>query len=366
MNQMSSLQVNLGDRSYPIHIGTHLATEVAQSVSNLLAEGRKGIVLIDQNFCDAQPEFFQKISRSLPVLKVPSGEGSKSVEQLSRVWDFLASEKIDRSGFLLAVGGGVLGDLAGFAAASFLRGITFYQIPTTLLAMVDSSVGGKTGINLNAGKNLVGAFHQPSSVWADLSLLVTLPQREFSAGMAEVIKYGMLGDRNLFSILADRETPFSPQDTDLASLIERCCAIKADVVQADERESSEGTGGRALLNLGHTFGHAIEKVAGYGSYLHGEAVAIGLVCALRLSKLMGKCASFPEDSLLNLLQSYQLPYQLQEPIHLKDLRIAMHSDKKVNRGKLRFVVMEEVGDAFCSSEPTMDQVDQVWSSVGAV
>ena len=293
MNQISSLQVNLGDRSYPIHIGTDLATEVAQSVSNLLAEGRKGTVLIDQNFCDAQPEFSQKIGLSLPTLKVPSGEGSKSVEQLCRAWDFLASEKIDRSGFLLAVGGGVVGDLGGFAAASFLRGISFYQIPTTLLAMVDSSVGGKTGINLNTGKNLVGAFHQPSCVWADLSLLVTLPQREFSAGMAEVIKYGMLGDRNLFSILADREIPFSPHDTDLASLIERCCAIKADVVQADERESSEGTGGRALLNLGHTFGHAIEKVAGYGSYLHGEAVAIGLVCALRLSKLMGNCVVFP-------------------------------------------------------------------------
>jgi len=366
MNQISSLQVNLGDRSYPIHIGADLATEVSQSVSNLLAEGRKGTILIDQNFCDAQPEFSQKISLSLPILKVPSGEESKSVEQLSRVWDFLASEKIDRSGFLLAVGGGVVGDLGGFAAASFLRGISFYQIPTTLLAMVDSSVGGKTGINLNTGKNLVGSFHQPSCVWADLSLLATLPQREFSAGMAEVKKYGMLADQDLFTTLANRETPYSPDDKDLASLIERCCAIKADVVQADERESSVGHGGRALLNLGHTFGHAIEKVAGFGSYLHGEAVAIGLVCALRLSKLMGKCSSCPEDSLLNLLQSYQLPDRLREPIQLEDLKAAMHSDKKVNRGKLRFVLMDEVGDAFCTSEPTMNLVDQVWASVGAV
>ena len=366
MNQFSSLQVNLGDRSYPIHIGTDLVSEVSGSVSKLLAEGRKGMVLVDQNFYDAQPEFSQKISLSLPMLKVPSGEGSKSVEQLSKAWDFLASEKIDRSGFLLAVGGGVVGDLGGFAAASYLRGIAFYQIPTTLLAMVDSSVGGKTGINLNAGKNLVGSFHQPSCVWADLSLLASLPQREFSAGIAEVIKYGMLADQNLFSKLVDRETPFIPQDSELANLIERCCAIKACVVQADERESNEGNGGRALLNLGHTFGHAIEKVAGFGSYLHGEAVAIGLVCALRLSKVMGKCASFPEDNLLNLLESYKLPNRLMEPLKLENLKVAMHSDKKVDRGKLRFVIMEEVGDAFCTSEPTMDQVNQVWDSVGAV
>src|SRR6056300_1028727 len=336
MNKKQSLEVHLDDRSYPIHIGYNLCLDISTTVAKLLNEGRKGAVLIDEKLAQAQPNFSQEITRSIPQLVIPSGEGSKSVHQLSVAWDFLASAKIDRSGFLLAVGGGVVGDLAGFAAASFLRGISFYQIPTTLLAMVDSSVGGKTGINLNAGKNLVGSFHQPSCVWADLSLLASLPQREFSAGIAEVIKYGMLADQNLFSKLVDRETPFNPQDSELANLIERCCAIKACVVQADERESNEGNGGRALLNLGHTFGHAIEKVAGFGSYLHGEAVAIGLVCALRLSKVMGKCASFSEDQLLSLLQSYHLPSSLKEPLPVKDLKIAMGSDKKVDRGKLCF------------------------------
>ena len=179
-----------------------------------------------------------------------------------------------------------MGDLAGFAAASFLRGISFHQVPTTLLAMVDSSVGGKTGINLEAGKNLIGAFHQPEAVWADLELLSTLPPREFSAGMAEVVKYGMLGDRDFFHLLTNRETPFSPTSDDLPELIYRCCAIKARIVQEDERETTTLGKGRALLNLGHTFGHAIEKVAGYGSYLHGEAVSVGLLCALRLSQAL--------------------------------------------------------------------------------
>ena len=365
MNKKQSLEVHLDDRSYPIHIGYNLGSDISTTVANFLNEGRKGAVLIDEKLAQAQPNFSQEITHSIPQLVIPSGEGSKSVHQLSVAWDFLASAKIDRSGFLLAVGGGVVGDLAGFAAASFLRGISFYQIPTTLLAMVDSSVGGKTGINLDAGKNLVGSFHQPSCVWADLALLETLPEREFSAGMSEVIKYGMLADQALFQSLQDRETPIRPGDANLADMVERCCSIKARVVQDDEKESNEGKGGRALLNLGHTFGHAIEKVAGFGIYLHGEAVAIGLVCALRLSQHLGMCQSISENQLLSLLQSYHLPSSLKEPLPVKDLKIAMGSDKKVDRGKLRFVVMEEIGSAYCSTDPTEEQINQVWKSVGA-
>src|SRR5690606_17551335 len=192
--------------------------------------------------------------------------------------------RLDRTSALMAVGGGVIGDLAGFAAASYLRGIEFLQVPTTLLAMVDSSVGGKTGITLKAGKTLVGAFHQPQAVFIGTDVLATLPPREFAAGMAEVIKYGLLGDAALLAEL-ERE-PLTVGDGRLAGVIRRCCEIKAGIVAADERETAKD-GGRALLNLGHTFGHAVEQVAGYGAYLHGEAVAVGLCAAARLSQKLG-------------------------------------------------------------------------------
>jgi 3-dehydroquinate synthase len=360
------LKVNLGDRSYPIRIGRHLDSDLSQFVTELIAEGRKGVAVIDQNFLEAQPGFAEAVFNQLPYLTIESGEASKSVDQIARVWNFLASSKVDRSGFLLAVGGGVVGDMAGFAAASFLRGISFHQVPTTLLAMVDSSVGGKTGINLEEGKNLVGAFHQPETVWADLKLLNTLPPREFSAGMAEVVKYGMLGDKDLFHLIANQEKPFSPTSDDLPELIHRCCEIKARIVQEDERETSILGKGRALLNLGHTFGHAIEKVAGYGSYLHGEAVAIGLVCALRLSHYLGHCPETKEEGLINLLASYHLPTRLRIPLKCEDLVKAMHSDKKVDRGVLRFVVMKEVGDSFCTNEVSEDSIARIWASVDAL
>jgi 3-dehydroquinate synthase len=360
------LEVSLGDRSYPIRIGRNLGSDLSQFVSELVGGGRKGVAVIDQNFLESQPDFAETIFNKIPHLMIEPGEASKSVDQIARVWNFLASSKIDRSGFLLAVGGGVVGDLAGFAAASFLRGISFHQVPTTLLAMVDSSVGGKTGINLEVGKNLIGAFHQPEAVWADLELLRTLPPREFSAGMAEVVKYGMLGDRDLFHLLVNRETPFSPTSDDLPELIYRCCAIKARIVQEDERETTTLGKGRALLNLGHTFGHAIEKVAGYGTYLHGEAVSVGLLCALRLSHSLGHCPETTEEGLINLLASYHLPIRLRTPLKCEDLVKAMHSDKKVDRGVLRFVVMKEVGDAYCTNEVTEDSVARIWASVDAL
>jgi len=363
---MNKLTVDLGDRSYPIYVGRNLSEEITGTISHLISQGKKGAVLVDQEFFRAQPEFSNHLFNIIPQLVIPSGEASKCVEQLTKAWNFLADSSIDRSGYVVALGGGVVGDLTGFVSASYLRGISFFQVPTTLLAMVDSSVGGKTGINLDSGKNLVGSFHQPDCVWADLNILETLPSREFSAGMSEVIKYGMLADKNLFSFLHGRETPLSSSSKDLAALIEQCCAIKAEIVQADEKESHEKLKGRALLNLGHTFGHAIEKVAGYGSYLHGEAVAVGLVCALRLSQLLGKCQSVPIEHLLEILNSYDLPSSLFVPLSKKDLISAMSSDKKVNRGVLRLVVMEEIGDAFCTTAVSEEQIDRVWTSVGAV
>lgn len=362
---MHDLTVELGARSYPIRIGRNLLSDLSDHRERERGIGRSCAALVDEGMLGAQPEFCQEMFAELPLLAVPSGEGSKSADRLAQAWNFLASAKIDRSGFIWAVGGGVVGDLAGCAAATYLRGISFQQIPTTLLAMVDSSVGGKTGINLSAGKNLVGVFHQPEGVWIDLNLLDSLPPREFASGMAEVVKYGMLGDRSLFEDLVARKEPLSPKSEELAQYVFRCCSQKAEIVRLDEQETAQGEGGRALLNLGHTFAHAIEATAGYGEYLHGEAVSIGLVCALRLSQAGGECSGFDENELLRLLQSYHLPICLREPLQRSSLRQAMQLDKKVDRGVLRFVLMREIGNAYRTGAVSERDVDQVWESVGA-
>jgi 3-dehydroquinate synthase len=276
------------------------------------------------------------------VLAVEPGENAKSISTLGRVLEFLAEHRLDRGGVLFAVGGGVIGDLGGFAAASYLRGIEFYQVPTTLLAMVDSSVGGKTGINLAAGKNLAGAFHQPRGVFIATGLLRTLPSREFAAGMAEVIKYGLLGDAELFARLESQ--PLTVHSPELADVIRTCCAIKARIVEADERELAK-EGGRALLNLGHTFAHAIEQVAGYGHYLHGEAVAIGLGAAARLSAKLGSVSTAEVARIESVLQAHALPVRLKDPLPLNALLVAMARDKKVRAGLPRFVVLKKIGDA---------------------
>ena len=216
----------------------------------------------------------------------------------------------------------------------------------------------KTGINLVSGKNLVGAFHQPKGVFTDLKVLSTLPDREFSAGMAEVIKYGMIGNRILYDRILKLRTPLSANSPELLELILMCCSEKASVVQADEKENADGLGGRALLNLGHTFAHAIEAIAGYGQYLHGEAVSIGLVCALRLSKSIGLCSDDPDSELINLLKSYHLPVELSKTLPLPDLMEKMKSDKKVHRGKLRFVVMNEIGSAFVKELEDLQEVEK--------
>ena len=359
------LVVGLGNRSYPIFIGRNLDLSIRETIQECRSQGKKVVALIDDGLSKSRTELEADLLQSIPRLNLPSGETTKSVEYVSRVWDFLAEESIDRTGNLIAFGGGVTGDLSGFAAASYLRGIDFYQVPTTLLAMVDSSVGGKTGINLSAGKNLVGSFHQPKAVFIDLKYLATLPKREFSAGMAEVIKYGLLGNLGLYQKLLSMEFLLDAQSEELPVVIEACCMDKARIVELDEKETIDSTGGRALLNLGHTFAHAIEAVAGYGEYLHGEAVSIGLLCALRLSVLMGNCKESDQVQLEGLLNSYSLPTKLRSPLSVSDLKVAMHSDKKVSGGKLRFVAMKNIGDAFVTSEVDWDDVVKVWQSVGA-
>ncbi|MBE2214804.1 MAG: 3-dehydroquinate synthase [Opitutaceae bacterium] len=363
MSAVETLQVQLAERSYPITFGSGLGTQVAEAVSAARSQGRRLVVVTDDNVRAAAGALFAGPLAGLPTYTVPAGEGSKTLGVFAGACEFLARERIDRGGVLVAVGGGVVGDLGGFLAAAYLRGIDFWQIPTTLLAMVDSAVGGKTGVNLEAGKNLVGAFHQPRSVTCDMALLRTLPAREFAAGMAEVIKYGLLADAALFTDL-ERAPMTSPDDPRLAGIVRRCCAIKATVVQADERETAS-SGGRALLNLGHTFAHAIEAVAGYGQYLHGEAVGVGLVAAARLSELLGLVPAADVARVRRVVEAHTLPVRLRAPLATDALVEAMKRDKKVKHGRLRFVVLERLGTAVTRDEVDPALAVQIWKEMGA-
>lgn len=363
MAAVETLQVQLGERSYPITFGAGLESQIAEAVGSARGHGRRLVVVTDENVRTAAAALFTGALADLPTFVVSPGEGSKSLAVFADACEFMARERIDRGGVLIAVGGGVVGDLGGFLAASYLRGIDFWQIPTTLLAMVDSAVGGKTGVNLAAGKNLVGAFHQPRAVICDMALLRTLPPREFAAGMAEVIKYGLLADRVLFEQL-ERQPMRAADDPRLAGVVRECCAIKAAVVQADERELAP-SGGRALLNLGHTFAHAIEAVAGYGQYLHGEAVGVGLVAAARLSEQLGLIPADDVTRVRQVVAAHALPVRLCEPLPRAALLDAMQRDKKVKHGRLRFVVLEALGAA-----ATRDGVDTalaaaIWDELGA-
>jgi 3-dehydroquinate synthase len=356
-----TLHVKLGERSYPIHFAVDLASDVRSVVSALASSSRKVAVITDQNVATIQADALRGLFGEAPTLIVPAGEESKSVTEFGRALDFLASAGLDRRSAVFAVGGGVVGDLAGFAAASYLRGVDYYQVPTTLLAMVDSSVGGKTGINLRAGKNLAGAFHQPRGVFISTRFLQLLPPREFAAGMAEVIKTALLGNRQLFEDL--ERAPLAAGDLRLAWAVRVCCGIKAGLVEADERESAD-EGGRALLNLGHTFGHAIEQVAGYGSYLHGEAVAIGLCAAGRLSQRLGLIGAEEVARIDAVVAAHELPTRVQEPLPVADLMAAMARDKKARAGELRFVVLQSVGDAGVRAGIPSAEVEAVWREVG--
>ncbi len=360
---VDSLRVNLGERSYPLHFGAELNAVVRTAVDALTQAGHKVVVITDRHVAHHQAGALRAMFGEVPMLVLEPGEETKSLREYGRVLDFLAEQRVDRTGVVFAVGGGVIGDLGGFAAASYLRGIEFFQIPTTLLAMVDSSVGGKTGINLKAGKNLVGAFHQPKAVFIATGLLATLAPREFAAGMAEVIKAGLLGDAPLFASL--ERAPLTVASAELASVIRACCALKARVVEADERELAK-EGGRALLNLGHTFGHAIEQVTGYGVYLHGEAVAVGLAAAARLSARLGYLTAAEVVRVDRVVAAHGLPVRLREPLNLAALMATMARDKKVRGGKLRFVVLKKLGEAATQSEIDPALVESVWRELGAV
>ncbi len=291
------------------------------------------------------------------MLVVDAGEASKCTSTANALWERLLSIGIDRKSVVIAVGGGVVGDLAGFVAATFARGLAFIQIPTTLLAQVDSSVGGKVGINLPDAKNIVGAFWQPRGVLIDPDVLETLPDREFQSGLAEVVKYGVIQDAEFFHYLEEHAQQLIARDPDaLTETIARCCELKAEVVVADERETS---GRRAILNFGHTFAHAIETVTDYGEFLHGEAVAIGMVQAAQLAERKGRVDGEFVARLVNLLAAFDLPTELHNALEADALLSAMAKDKKAEAGQLRFVLPTRLGHVELISDVTEDDVRAV-------
>ena len=359
------MSVDLGGRGYPIEIGSGLLDAAGTYCAGA---GLRGTALMVSD-SHVRPLHAVRVEKSLSAagfrvqtLDVPAGEPSKDWTQLGRLCEAARSAGLDRNGFVVALGGGVVGDLAGFLAAIWLRGVSFVQIPTTVLAMVDSSVGGKTGINLPAGKNLVGAFHQPRLVLADLDVLKTLPCREFSAGMAEVVKYGAIRDVGILDELRTR-APTGPDAFPapaMESLIARCCQIKADIVGLDERE----TGLRAILNFGHTLGHALETCAGYGTLLHGEAVAMGMVYAAHLSAAVCGFDRAQIQPLANLLAALGLPVRVPSGLAWDEVRRAMSSDKKVSGGRVRFVLLTRNGWAEPGYEVREEVLKEGWRHVG--
>ncbi len=337
-----TVHVNLDQRSYDIAIGTDNLSDIGQRYSSQWPLTH-AVVITDtnvQSLADVVTSSLQQAGVRTTLCLVPAGEPSKSISEASRLWDELLSQGTDRKSVVFAVGGGVIGDLAGFIAATFTRGLNFCQVPTTLLAQVDSSVGGKVGINLTGAKNMVGAFWQPQYVLIDTEVLQTLPDREYRSGLAEVVKYGVILDADFFAYLESNVERLKERDADvLREVIARCCRLKADVVEADERETS---GLRAVLNYGHTFAHAFEAVLGYGELLHGEAVSIGMICASRLAESLGRIEPSVTQRQQELLVGLQLPIQV--PDSENELLIdAMKSDKKTEHGRLRFVLPDRLG-----------------------
>jgi 3-dehydroquinate synthase len=356
---LQRVRVELGDRSYEIIIGGGLLPRVGEFLQPL-GFGKHGVIITDSNvealYAGPLRDTLKRAGYDTKVLSVPAGEESKSLRQATRLLRRLPALGLDRQSFVLALGGGVVGDLAGFVAATYLRGLALVQVPTSLLAQVDSSVGGKVGVNLPQGKNLVGAFHQPRIVLADMDTLKTLPEHELRAGFAEVIKHGAIRDAEFFAWLErERNRILSLEPEAVAHAIRRCCEIKAEVVSADEREA----GLRAILNFGHTIGHAMEALVEYVGLLHGEAIALGMYCTAKLSVKRAGLAEQEAQRLCDLIEAAGLPTRLGEQFALDDLMAAMRLDKKARGGKLRFVLLKRLGEAVVSDAVTDADIEEV-------
>lgn len=348
MNSSESVHVDLGDRAYDIEITSGHLSDVGSFAATAIGEswspGRLAVVVTDANVAshsDVVVSSFEAAGWRTARHQISPGEPSKSLTTAESVFSTFAEAKADRRTVVVAVGGGVVGDLAGFVAATWGRGVPFIQVPTTLLADVDSSVGGKTGVNIAAGKNLVGAFHQPRGVFIDTDTLATLPDREFAAGMAEVIKYGVILDADFFEYLElNRSEIVGRQPEALRTIIAKSCRLKADVVEQDEEER---TGLRAILNYGHTFAHAYETLLGYGTLLHGEAVAVGMHHAAQLAERIGLVDQAFVDRQLALIIAFDLPTTLPQPLDPTAIIERMRIDKKSLDGQMRFILPERLG-----------------------
>jgi len=361
MNLLHSLNVDLGDRSYPIYIGKNLLDSL-----DLLPQHIKGSSVVVVTNTTVEPLYLAKIERVLNHINMrydtvilDDGEQYKTMHSVDKIIDCLLTNRHDRKTTLIALGGGVIGDITGFSAAIYQRGVNFIQIPTTLLSQVDSSVGGKTGVNHPKGKNMIGAFYQPQCVIADIATFNTLPQREISAGLAEVIKYGLIYDvpfhewlENNIGLLVNNNS------TAMAKAVLRSCEIKAEVVAIDEKES----GLRAILNLGHTFGHAIEATMGYGNWLHGEAVAVGMIMACDLSERLGWIDDSVKMSVVKLLKAAGLPTKAPENMTIEQYMETMSLDKKVDNGTINFVLLTALGQAVMTSNYSQQQLEETLHS----
>jgi 3-dehydroquinate synthase len=345
--QYRTLEVDLAERTYPIYIGPGLIDKPALYRPHI---GTAQVMVVTNE--TVAPLYLELVKAALAGLRIaevilPDGERYKDLATWNRIFDALLAHRFGRDCTLVALGGGVIGDMAGFAAACYQRGVAFIQVPTTLLAQVDSSVGGKTGVNHPAGKNMIGAFHQPRAVIADTETLTTLPQRELAAGLAEVIKYGVIRDPEFFDWLeANTAALLAREPSALAEAIERSCRNKAEVVAADELESGQ----RALLNLGHSFGHAIEAASGYGNWLHGEAVAAGMAMAAGMSRRLGWIDAASEDRIRRVIAGFGLPVEPPASIPVERWLELMAVDKKVQAGTLRLVLLRSIGDAVVSAD----------------
>lgn len=352
---MQKVDVQLGERSYPIHIANSFTAPLPA-----LCAAQQVVIISNPVVAEL---YLNRVQSLFPVAKprhflVPDGEAYKTLASFEQILSYLLAEGLSRDLVLVALGGGVIGDLTGFVAASFQRGVRFVQCPTTLLSQVDSSVGGKTAVNHLLGKNMIGAFKQPEQVIINTQVLQTLPAREFAAGMAEVVKYGLLGDAAFCQWLITNSEEIKQQQPEaLAQMISHCCQMKADIVSRDETEQGE----RALLNLGHTFGHAIEAFMGYGDWLHGEAVAVGMVMAAELA--FARCWLTHEELAFTkrLVSTFMLPVAAPDRMKITDFMPYMKTDKKVKNGQMRFILPTKLGHATIVSDVTEQELTAVFS-----
>ncbi len=356
---MRTLNVELGERAYPIYIGQEL---LEQDLHAQHLDSAQALVVTNTTLAELYLDTVRQRLAHLQcdVVELPDGEAYKNLRELEKVFDALVDGRHDRYSTIIALGGGVIGDMAGFAAACYQRGIQFIQLPTTLLAQVDSSVGGKTAVNHPRAKNMIGAFHQPVAVVIDTRVLDTLPAREYRAGLAEVVKYGLIRDSEFFAWLEARAEALNERDPEvLRETIYQSCRNKAEIVATDEHER----GNRALLNLGHTFGHAIETATGYSSWLHGEAVAAGMVMAANMSVREGRMMAQSRDRILALFRRLSLP-MVPPALSPDEFRSLMGQDKKVERGQMRLVLLNDIGDACVTPNFDSEALDATLDAVG--